>query len=447
MPLNSNNSYYYGSAKRKNVPEKLPATTQPQTPSNIMPSSAIPPLVTPPAAPALPTVNSPAAPNVNPPAAPPKVIAPQAAANSMASPSVSPPANQTSVTPSAANPPLMMPISANPQLMMPPTSNTTYMEPSEQMYPQMPQYMPPVQMPQYIQPYMQMPIPPCMQPPYSQDPWSMNQAFMNPIPGEMYGMGEINGMGGMVGIGGVGGMNGTNGIAGMLGMNGMNGMNDMAGTNGFGGMSGMNNMNGTNGFGGMSGVGGMNGMAGMNGIDGAGGMNGMTGMSGIGNSDYSMPAASPGDPPPILSDNPPVVSIVLFKELTGYPNYGNPSGNADILYTGNRGTWTLGLQPFLAVPGQLRARLVIRAVLDDHAHVPVNRYSARITINGNVVHDGPVPLEHGVPVGGRFTNWRELTFNVTNVRRENRVVIVNTSRAGSDDWIGIDSMEMRFTPR
>ncbi len=151
-----------------------------------------------------------------------------------------------------------------------------------------------------------------------------------------------------------------------------------------------------------------------------------------------------GDPPPILSNNPATVRIVLFKQLTGYPNYGNPSGNADILYTGNTGVWTFTLPPpFFTILG-LRGQLAIRAVLDDHQNVPVNRYSARITVNGNVVHNGAVPLVHGVPAGGRFTNWRELTFNITALRRNNRIVMENTSRAGDNDWIGLDWMEMRL---
>lgn len=158
--------------------------------------------------------------------------------------------------------------------------------------------------------------------------------------------------------------------------------------------------------------------------------------------------ASPGDPPPILSDNPVVPSITAFKELTGYPNYGNPSGNADILYTGNRGVWNFNLPAFLSVPGQITTgRLVIRGVLDDHSSVPVNRYSARITFNGTQVFSGRLSLEHGRPVGGRFTNWRELTFEVSNVRRNNRVVIVNTSNAGDQDWMGIDWMELRLGVR
>lgn len=153
------------------------------------------------------------------------------------------------------------------------------------------------------------------------------------------------------------------------------------------------------------------------------------------------------DPPPILSNNPATATISLFKELTAYPNYGNPSRNADILYTGTSGTWTFETPSFLFVPGNLRARILIRAVLDDHSNVPVNRYSARITINGNVVHNGQLPLEHGFPVGGIFTNWRDLPFNVTTLRRMTRVTIQNTSTAGPDDWVAFDWMELRLLPR
>jgi len=150
---------------------------------------------------------------------------------------------------------------------------------------------------------------------------------------------------------------------------------------------------------------------------------------------------------PLLSNNPAIVSVVLFKELTAYPNYGNPSRNADILYTGNQGSWTFESPVFLFVPGNQRAQIIIRAVLDDHSNVPVNRYSARIIINGSVVHNGTLPLAHGTPVGGMFTNWRELTFNVPGLRRVNQVTIQNTSSTGPDDWIGLDWMELRLLPR
>jgi len=150
-------------------------------------------------------------------------------------------------------------------------------------------------------------------------------------------------------------------------------------------------------------------------------------------------------PQPILSNPAPTVAIALFKELTGYPNYGNPSGNADILYTGTRGVWTFVVPAFLFIPGNLRAQIVIRAVLDDHTAVPVSNYSARITINGTVVHNGRLALPHGAPAGGRFNNWRQLTFNVPNFRRTNQVVIENTSSAGPNDWIAFDWMELRIS--
>ncbi|HBT63516.1 MAG TPA: hypothetical protein DEB10_02490 [Ruminococcaceae bacterium] len=164
-------------------------------------------------------------------------------------------------------------------------------------------------------------------------------------------------------------------------------------------------------------------------------------------SNQIIPTQTAADPPPILSNNPAVASILLHKELTGYPNYGNPSRNADILYTGNTGTCTFESPAFLFVPGNLRPQIVIRAVLDDHSNVPVNRYSLRITVNGSVVHNGRVQLEHGVPAGGMFTNWRELTFNVPNLRRVTQVVIQNTSNAGPNDWIGLDWMQLRLLPR
>ncbi len=152
-------------------------------------------------------------------------------------------------------------------------------------------------------------------------------------------------------------------------------------------------------------------------------------------------------PAPILSNNPVSANLVLFKELTGYPNYGNPSRNADILYTGNRGRWTFQSPLSALLAGNMRAELIIRAVLDDHANVPVNRYSLRITVNGTVVHNGRVQLPHGSPAGGMFNNWVNLTFNVPRTQRIPEVVIENTSNTGPDDWIAFDWMQLRFLPR
>lgn len=166
----------------------------------------------------------------------------------------------------------------------------------------------------------------------------------------------------------------------------------------------------------------------------------------VGEVQYTPTTASSEDPPPVLSNTPAVTTIALFKELSGYPNYGNPSGNADILYTRNRGIWTFQIPAFLFVPGRLTAQIVIRGVLDDHLNVPIERYSATIIVNGATVHTGPLPLEHGVPRGGRFTNWRRLVFEVPRLRRNNQVVIVNTSNTSPDDWIAFDWMELRLIP-
>lgn len=167
----------------------------------------------------------------------------------------------------------------------------------------------------------------------------------------------------------------------------------------------------------------------------------------VNTNDIKYPNTEERQPNPILSDNPARPTITLFKELTGYSNYGNPSGNADILYTGNRGTWTFQIPSLILLQGNQRAQLVIRGVLDDHQNVPVNNYSARITINGTVVHNGRLSLEHGRPAGQQFTNWRNLTFNVSNLRRSNRIVIENTSRTGPNDWIAFDWMELRIEGR
>ena len=123
------------------------------------------------------------------------------------------------------------------------------------------------------------------------------------------------------------------------------------------------------------------------------------------------------------------------------------SMHLDILYTGNRGAWTFESPAFMFVPGNMRATLGISMILDDHSNVPVNRYSARITVNGSLVHNGRLSLPHGTPAGGMFNNWRELTFNVSNMRRTNRIVIENTSSGDLDNWIGIDWMELRLLPR
>ncbi len=153
-------------------------------------------------------------------------------------------------------------------------------------------------------------------------------------------------------------------------------------------------------------------------------------------------------PQPILSNQNPSRVLVLRKELTGYPNYGNPSGNADILYSGTQGTWTFNLPPLMAIllNNAQRLELVIRGALDDHYNVVENRYSINVTFNGQRQNVSRLPFVHGRPAGQQFTNWNELVLNISPrlARLNNRVVIRNTSNAGANDWIALDWMELRF---
>jgi len=158
---------------------------------------------------------------------------------------------------------------------------------------------------------------------------------------------------------------------------------------------------------------------------------------------YNQPAAV-SNRRPILTNNAPEQYVALVKELTGYNNYGNPSGNADILYTGNRGTWTFNIPRDIFPGAGAEAQLLIAAILDDHYDSPARNYSATISINNTVVYRGELPLGHGSPPGDQFRNWRTLTFNVPNLRRNNTVTISNTSRTNANDWIGLDWMELRF---
>jgi len=151
--------------------------------------------------------------------------------------------------------------------------------------------------------------------------------------------------------------------------------------------------------------------------------------------------------PPLTSNNPVIANLTLFKQLSGFPNYGNPSKNADILYTGTHASWDINIPAFLLFEGKFKTQLIIRAVLDDHYNVPANRYSAKISINGSTVQSGRLSLEHGAPAEGLFLNWGEIVLSIPNLRKENKITIENTSAAGPKDWIGFDWIELRQYPR
>ena len=150
-------------------------------------------------------------------------------------------------------------------------------------------------------------------------------------------------------------------------------------------------------------------------------------------------------PASLLSEGRNETEIVLFKQLAGSTRYGSPASGADVLYTGTRGEWLFELPPFLLFSRGFEAKLIIRAALDDHMRVPLERYRARISVNGTPVHDGRLFLEHGAPCGGPFLNWRDMTFSFP-LRARVRVAVENTSEASERDWLAINSMELRLRP-
>jgi hypothetical protein len=153
--------------------------------------------------------------------------------------------------------------------------------------------------------------------------------------------------------------------------------------------------------------------------------------------------ADPKAAPPLLSNNPCKRNLILYKNLSAYPNYGNPSGNADILYTGNNGIWTFSMPKYFLMESPIKAKLTISMCLDDHSDSPIKKYSAKINFNGTNLHSGPIPnIEHGKPKGSKFTNWLELTFEITNLRHISQLKIINTSKTNPSDWIGIDWLKL-----
>jgi hypothetical protein len=134
------------------------------------------------------------------------------------------------------------------------------------------------------------------------------------------------------------------------------------------------------------------------------------------------------------------------KELTGSSGYGFLG--ADILYSGQAGSWVfdlpgLGLDPshfsFLTVSPRL--------TLDDHG-APTSIYSLEILLNGVTVFSGPTDhlgIVHGSPWGGPFTNWVDFDSSPLAVPGLITVTIRNTSSAGGGDWMAIDALALKFT--
>jgi hypothetical protein len=161
---------------------------------------------------------------------------------------------------------------------------------------------------------------------------------------------------------------------------------------------------------------------------------------------------------PLLTDPTPVVSnsgslTLLTKDLFGEQNYGVADGAADIVYTGETGTWTFVLSGVgLDAADYNSAAVTLTLVLDDHYAKSTATYSAMIKLPSGTAFNGQTDLlglPHGAPYGNIFTNWVDAAFTSSLVPDSFVVSLQNTSttpKLGDPDWIGIDKIQVALTP-
>jgi len=156
------------------------------------------------------------------------------------------------------------------------------------------------------------------------------------------------------------------------------------------------------------------------------------------------------DPSQVVTSSGSVVTI--FKELSGYDNYGEQDGAADILYSTESGTWQFdlaaaGITPSSVVSAEVNARLA----LDDHYDRPASDYTGTMSVNGQQEFNGNLVSQnvaHGVPFSEPFNNWA--TVSLENVQPSNsstwNLQINNTTNGNvGGDWIAVDWIELRLT--
>jgi hypothetical protein len=140
-----------------------------------------------------------------------------------------------------------------------------------------------------------------------------------------------------------------------------------------------------------------------------------------------------------------VGSADFYKELHGYGNYGAKDHAADILYSGDSGTWNFGsLSGCLPLADYGSATVTFSLVADDHYGEPIGDYSEQIFVNGALVFSGSEPLQHGQPYGTTFTNWEQFSFTTSNLSTPFTVGIENTSQLSGGDWIAIDWIDVNL---
>jgi hypothetical protein len=152
-------------------------------------------------------------------------------------------------------------------------------------------------------------------------------------------------------------------------------------------------------------------------------------------------AVSASDPPP--TEMQTSTSIVLRKELAGYPNYGVADSACDITYDGDADAWMFQV-PNVPISS---ATLALSVVADDHASVPLDGYFCQVWAGNSCVFGDQAPVMHGAPFNADFSDWSELDVPVT-VTPGNFLIVTfaNRSTTGvASDWIGIDWIELRLT--
>jgi len=133
--------------------------------------------------------------------------------------------------------------------------------------------------------------------------------------------------------------------------------------------------------------------------------------------------------------------VILKKELSAFANYGNPSGNADIIYGQTQADWNFDL-PTTITPGMvLTAEWLLAGALDDHSSLPTREYSGTVLSNGQISFAGRFPFTHGQ--GSRFNNWAVLSLPVSSgLRQSGNTLRLSSSASDGAHWVGVDWVQL-----
>ena len=159
-------------------------------------------------------------------------------------------------------------------------------------------------------------------------------------------------------------------------------------------------------------------------------------------------AASLSNPTPVILSTGS--TSVVRMDLTGFPAYG-ADGAADILYSGESGTWTFDLLALgVDLSAFTSARVRAWVALDDHYSSPASSYGIRFdqpAFGTSFASASVWGVEHGSPAQGPFSNWHsiitapfgppnQLAWSLTHVG----------GSPGPTDWLAIDAIEIILTP-